>query len=204
MFVMRNIRRFNVYKKVEVYMKDVVFVTGNPEKAMNFSKHMGINIAHEHAELDEIQTTDHIELVEHKAKQAYAQLKRSVIVEDVFFTYEAWGSLPGPFVKFFVTEKDGLERMCRMLDGFTNRRAIASCVIAYFDGNNIQTFAGRVDGSITDHPRGTGGYGYDRIFVPDGSDGKTAAELTEAEYDQYYTTIKPFQKVREFLQNELQ
>ena len=180
-------------------MNDVVFVTGNPEKAANFAKNMGMQIAHEPVDLDEIQTVDHKELVEHKVRQAYAILKRPVIVEDVFFTYEAWGSLPGPFVKFFVKEENGVERMARMLDGFATRRAKASCMIGYFDGEKVSLFEGNLGGIIAQSPRGSGGYGFDRIFEPDGFDGKTAAELDEAGYDAYYTAIKPFAKLREFL-----
>ena len=180
-------------------MKDVVFVTGNPEKAANFARHIGIDIAHQPAELDEIQTLNAAELVGHKVRQAYEQLGRPVLVEDVTFVFEAWGELPGPFVKFFVVADDGVERMCRMLDGFDSRRAVAMCTFGYYDGHELRLFSGEIGGEIVDVPRGTGGYGFDKIFAPDGFDGKTAAELDEAGYDQYYTTIKPFTKVREFL-----
>lgn len=180
-------------------MNDVVFVTGNREKAERFSKHIGMNIAHEPAELDEIQTLNPAELVAHKARQAYAQLARPVLVEDVSFTYEAWGDLPGAFVKFFVTAEHSLEKMCRMLDGFSSRRAEGSCTYGYFDGHELKLFSGVVRGEVADHPRGEGGYGFDRIFIPDGSEGRTAAELSEAEYDEYYVTIKPFAAVSAFL-----
>ena len=180
-------------------MTDVVFVTGNANKAANFSRQMGMEIAHASAELDEIQTTDHQELVEHKVRQAYAQLGQPVLVEDVFFSFEAWGKLPGPFVKFFVDADDGVEKMCRMLDGFTNRRATASCMFGYYDGEKLEFFESSLPGEITDHPRGHGGYGFDRIFMPEGFDGKTAAEIGEVEYDRYYALVKPFGKVRTYL-----
>lgn len=182
-------------------MKDIVFVTGNPEKAANFAKHMGMEIAHQPAELDEIQTLDADELAGHKARQAYEQIGKPVLVEDVSFVYEALGELPGPFVKYFVIADDGVEKMCRVLDGFASRRAEARCVYAYFDGARLETFHGRIAGDVAAHPRGSGGYGFDRVFQPDGFDGRTAAELDEAEYDMYYTTIKPFAMVRDFLKN---
>lgn len=182
-------------------MKDAVFVTGNPEKAANFAKHMGMDVAHQSAELDEIQTLDADELVEHKARQAYGQIGRPVLVEDVSFVYEALGELPGPFVKFFVIADDGAEKMCRMLDGFTSRRAEARCIYAYFDGTILKTFHGKLAGYIAEHPRGNGGYGFDRVFCPDGFDDRTAAEISETEYDMYYQTIKPFADVRAFLKS---
>ena len=181
-------------------MENVIYITGNPEKAANFSRHIGIDIAHHAADLDEIQTTDHRELIEHKVRQAYQQLRRPVLVEDVFLTYEAWGTLPGPFVKFFVNAPNGVAAMAHMLDGFTNRRAFASCMFGYFDGEHLEVFEGRIDGEIATEPRGEGGYGFDRVFIPAGYGGRTAAELSQEEYDRYYTTIKPFALVRDFLQ----
>lgn len=178
----------------------LVFITGNPEKARNFARHMGMDIAHHEADLDEIQTTNHRELVEHKVRQAYDQLQCPVLVEDVFFTYEVLGNLPGPFIKFFFDAKSGTENLCRILDGFDNRRAFASCMYAYFDGAQLEIFEGRIDGTIADHPRGTGGYGFDQVLIPDGFGGRTSAELPQDEYDRYYTTLKPFTKMREFLQ----
>lgn len=41
---------------------------------------------------------------------------------------------------------------------------------------------GRVDGRLTAAPRGTGGFGYDPIFVPDG-DSRTTAEMPPADKD---------------------
>jgi XTP/dITP diphosphohydrolase len=40
---------------------------------------------------------------------------------------------------------------------------------------------GWVDGLIADAPRGTGGFGYDAVFVPDDGDGRTFAEMTATE-----------------------
>lgn len=178
-----------------------MFVTGNAEKATRFAMHIGMDIAHQPAELDEIQTLNPAELVGHKARQAYEQIGKPVLVEDVTFVYEAWGELPGAFVKFFVEADDGVEKMCRMLDGFENRRAEGRCTFGYFDGHDLKIFSGAIKGDIADHPRGDGGYGFDRIFEPDGFGGKTAAELTKTDYDKYYTTIKPFAKIRYFLDN---
>lgn len=185
-------------------MSNVVFVTGNPKKAANFSRFMGLEIDHHAADIDEIQTLNPRELVEHKARQAYTQLKTPVLVEDVTFTFRAWGDLPGPFVKFFVKNNsgDGVQAMCRMLDGFDDRGASACCTYGYFDGERMEFFEGNVEGEVANSPRGTNGYGFDRLFEPNLFENKTAAELTEEEYETYYTSLKPFSKVRAFLQKE--
>jgi non-canonical purine NTP pyrophosphatase (RdgB/HAM1 family) len=185
-------------------MKQVVYVTGNSEKAANFSRHIGLEVRHHPADLDEIQTLDTAELVEHKARQAYAQLHEPVLVEDVTLTFNAWGGLPGPFVKFFVKNglDEGLNKMCRMLDGFSDRNAEASCTFGYFDGSELRLFTGRLRGHIANEPRGNGGFGFDKIFIPEGGRELTAAELDESGYDVYYTTIKPFDAIRKFLLDE--
>lgn len=180
-------------------MDNVVFVTGNAHKAARFSQYMGEDIAHQPAEMDEIQTLDIREIVAHKARQAYQHIGKPVLVEDVSFSCDALGDLPGPFVKFFVDE--GVEKMCRMLDGFDNRRAVARCVFGYYDGIAMRYFEGSIGGSVAEAPRGENGYGFDRIFMPDGFDGRTAGELTEQEYGQYYQKIKPLNDVRKFLQS---
>lgn len=180
-------------------MIDVVFVTGNADKAYQFSRHVGRDIEHHAAETDEIQTLDPKQLTAHKATQAFRQLGRPVLVEDVTLDFAALGGLPGPFVKFFVDADGGVTTMCRMLDGFNDRSAIAGCTYAYFDGNDTRYFTGQLAGVIAPDPKGTGGYGFDRIFIPDGFDGRTAAELDAASYDRYYSTIKPFDALKEFL-----
>jgi XTP/dITP diphosphohydrolase len=60
------------------------------------------------------------------------------------------------------------------------------CVIALVDPRSGEEhiFEGRCTGTMAPAPRGTGGFGYDPIFVPDDrDDGRTMAELTQPEKD---------------------
>ncbi len=60
------------------------------------------------------------------------------------------------------------------------------CALAYVDpeSGEERVFCGYCSGVRADAPSGTGGFGYDPIFVPqDGVDGRTMAELGEAEKD---------------------
>jgi XTP/dITP diphosphohydrolase len=60
------------------------------------------------------------------------------------------------------------------------------CVIALVDPRSGEEhiFEGRCTGTMAPAPRGTGGFGYDPIFVPnDRDDGRTMAELTQPEKD---------------------
>ena len=69
-----------------------------------------------------------------------------------------------------------------MLDPFPDRAATAVCAIGYCDGGEIVTARGEVEGAIAPSPRGSGGFGWDVIFIPEGGD-RTFAEMAPAEKD---------------------
>lgn len=180
-------------------MTNVTFITGNQNKADYLAKMLGVDVDHYKVDLDEIQSINLEEIVEHKVRQAYAIAQKPVLVEDVSLGFDALGGLPGTFIKFFVDAQDGLEKLCRMCDGFTDRGAKAACVFGYFDGERLEFFRGGLHGAVADHPRGENGFGWDRIFCPDGFEGKTRAELTPSDDEKTYATIKPFAALRTFL-----
>jgi inosine triphosphate pyrophosphatase len=177
------------------------FITGNQNKADYLAKMLGIELSHQKLVLDEIQSISLEEIVTHKVKQAYELTGMPVLVEDVSLGFDAQHGLPGPFIKFFVEQDDGLELLCRNLDGLANRGAVAACVFGYYDGERLELLRGELHGTIADHPRGTNGFGWDAIFCPDGYGGKTRAELTPDEDEATYATIKPFKALRELLLN---
>jgi len=69
-----------------------------------------------------------------------------------------------------------------MLDPFEERKATATCVVAYYDGANLISGRGEVAGSIAADPRGAGGFGWDSVFVPEGGS-RTFAEMSGEEKD---------------------
>ena len=175
------------------------FITGNQNKADYLAKMLGIKLGHYKVDLDEVQSTSLEEIVTHKVKQAYDILREPVLVEDVALGFDALGGLPGPFIKFFVEADEGLEKLCRMLDSFDTRAAEAACVFGYYDGEQLELFRGSLRGEIAEHPRGENGFGWDKIFIPDGYGDKTRAELSPSDDAKTYATIKPFYELREFL-----
>lgn len=181
--------------------KRPVFITGNQNKADYLAQTLGIALEHHKLNLDEIQSPDPQVVIEHKVRQAYDILQAPVLVEDTSLSFDALGGLPGTFIKFFVDSEDGLEHLCRMLDGFEDRSASASAVYGYFDGETLAFFSGRLEGVIADHPRGTGGYGWDTIFEPKGYGGLTRAELSPEDDIESYNKIRDFDALRNFLQN---
>lgn len=177
--------------------EDIFFITSNQKKADYLAKYIGFPIEHIKLDLDEIQSLDLKEIVEHKVRQAYEMIKHPVIVEDVSLEFEALHGLPGPFIRFFV-DNVPFETICGMISGKT-RRATAKCVFGYYDGEHLELFEGSLGGDIAKTPAGKNGHGWDSIFIPDGYS-VTRAQLNEADDQKTYLLIKPLQKVREFLQ----
>lgn len=160
-------------------MNDIVFITGNQHKADYLAKWLGIPVAHQKLDLEEIQSLDLRTVVEDKARRAYDAIGGTVLVEDVSLSFDVFGQLPGTFVKWFIQEI-GTEGMCRMLDSQSTHAATAAICYCLFDGAIAHFFESSMRGSIADHPRGSNGFGWDEIFISDGMD-KTRAELDDDE-----------------------
>jgi non-canonical purine NTP pyrophosphatase (RdgB/HAM1 family) len=178
-------------------MKNVIFVTGNSDKARLFSEMVGLTIKNKKVELDEIQSLDLKKIVKRKALQAYSILNQPLIVEDTKLSFNALGKLPGPLIKFFIAEL-GDEGICRLLDGYNDRTAIAGAAIAYYDGINLKIFEKELHGTISDKPSGNMGFGWDSIFIPEGSK-IIRGDMDEKTYLDSYRQTKPFKEVADFL-----
>ncbi len=177
----------------------VTFVTGNPGKAKYFSELVGVKVAHHSADVDEIQSLDLKEMAIYKAKQAFEQIKTPVVIEDTGLTINALGKLPGPYIKWFELSL-GMDGICALAGHYEDRSAFTTNVHVYFDGETVKVFEGRLDGRISDKPRGTTGFGYNPVFIPEGC-AKTLAEMSEAEFSEQYLRLKPIKEVGEFLRS---
>ena len=81
---------------------------------------------------------------------------------------------------------DNTAKLLRELTGTNDRQAAFRTVVALsgWPGQPTRTFAGEVAGHIAPMPRGSGGFGYDPVFVPVEGDGRTFAEMSGAEKNQ--------------------
>lgn len=157
----------------------LTFITGNPAKAEQLKRHLDMPVRHLKVDLPEIQSLDLEEVVEHKAREAYAVAQSPVLVEDTALVFHALKRLPGPLVKWFLHEL-GNDGLCKLLHAYDDRTATARVVFGYFDGESLQTFVGEAAGSISMEPRGVKGFGWDPIFIPKGHM-KTWGEMTVEE-----------------------
>lgn len=156
------------------------FVTTRPEKVLE-ARRLGFTVEQRAIDLPEPQALHPSEIVEAKARAAHERLARPVVVEDSGLAVGAWGGFPGALVKW-LEKSAGLEALARMLDAFPDRSATALCAVAYFDGARLVTGIGECRGSIAAAPRGSGGFGWDTLFLPEGSS-RTFAEMTPEEKD---------------------
>jgi len=177
-------------------MKQVTFIIGNQAKANYLAKYLDCPVAHRKVDLDEIQSLDLRAVVEHKARQAYNLLGTPVLVEDVALEFEALGTLPGTFIKFFLQTMAEAD-ICKLVDG-KSRAAVARCVFGYCDGDRLELFEGSLAGSVAERPAGDHGFGWDRLFIPKGYH-ITRAEMDEADDQTTYLQIKPLHAVKQFL-----
>lgn len=176
-----------------------VFVSGNPSKVAALNHWLGSELEHIAIDVDELQELDAYKVVEHKAREAYRHVQIPVLIEDTSLVFTAFGRLPGTYIKWFLKELS-LEGGCRLLDGFTDKSAIAQVVYAYFDGTEVHYFSGEVEGSIPVQPRGSGGFGWDKIFVPTGTE-KTYAEMNNDELARYSVRKEAVDKLKVFIDN---
>jgi XTP/dITP diphosphohydrolase len=108
-----------------------------------------------------------------KATAASRQLPGLVVADDSGLEVDALGGAPGIYSARYsgqnATDKQNIDKLLAELARMdrAKRSARFRCVIALArDGKLLGTFEGVVEGMIVDSPRGTNGFGYDPIFVP--------------------------------------
>jgi len=122
-----------------------------------------------------------------KALAAVALTGLPAIADDTGLEVDALGGAPGVHAARYAgpraTYADNVAKLLRELAGVPPERRTARfrtvCFAAWPDGTEMSA-DGTLQGTITDAPRGTNGFGYDPVFVPRGET-RTYAELTDAE-----------------------
>ena len=158
-------------------------VTGNPHKFEEVAAFLAGTVELEHVPLDcpEYRDDEVGPIAIEKARFAYASLGRPLIVDDTGLFVTALNGFPGPYAAY-VLRTIGNEGLLRLVEGGADRSARFVTAVAYADTDGVRVFEGRLDGEITDGPRGAEGFGYDPIFAVGG---RTLAELPLAEKNRF-------------------
>jgi XTP/dITP diphosphohydrolase len=182
-----------------------LFVTTNEDKRREAQRILGVELvdaALSPQDVPEIQALDFAEVAVHKARAAREALgfpPYPVLVEDSGLIIGAWNGLPGALTKWFLLSV-GNEGILRMLSG-EDRSARAVCAVAVADsGGDEHVFRGEVTGEIAPEPTGGAGFGWDPIFVPQGS-GLTYAEMGENKHEDSHRA-RAFRQVRGWLEEQ--
>jgi len=172
----------------------LVLATANPDKATEIGEllraELGprVELLERPASLPDVEETG-------ETLEKNARLKAQAVVEatglaaladDTGLEVAALGGAPGVRSARYAGPagrySDNLAKLLAELGGAPDRRARFRTValVAFPDGSELVGI-GEVAGEIAATPRGTGGFGYDPVFVPDEGDGRSFAEMSPAE-----------------------
>jgi len=156
---------------------ELILATSNAHKASEFAELFDKNLinikpAPEKIEVDETGTS-FFENAFLKAKAYYDQNKAPVLADDSGITVAALPSELGIYSARFggdgLTDRDRALLLLKKLEEVeeSERSAFFTCVLCfYLNPNEIFYFEGRMNGTIAYSYRGTGGFGYDPVFIP--------------------------------------
>src|SRR5690606_33624487 len=115
-----------------------------------------------------------------KARLGHQASGLPCIADDSGLEVEALGGAPGVATAFYAgpqkNDKDNVAKLLRESEDVADRRARFRTVIALVDAHGEHVFEGEVRGTIATEARGSNGFGYDPVFLPEMSD-LTFAEL---------------------------
>jgi len=169
-------------------MKSFLLASGNPHKAEEFEAlcegKLKINASPASLEVEE-NGLSYSQNAFLKAKAYYEKYQSPSMADDSGLTIEELPGILGVESARFepkLTYPEKCDLLIEKLKGKSNRRAYFTCVLCFYESpQNIYFFEGQLQGEISIERSGSGGFGYDPIFVPlrDENDGKTLAELPD-------------------------
>jgi len=118
-------------------------------------------------------------------------------IEDAGLFIDALRGFPGPYSNY-VYRTIGCEGILRLMNGITNRNAEFRSIIALCFRGIIKVFRGVCKGKISNEVRGHFGFGFDPIFIPEGSQ-KTFGEMSTAEKNMHSHRAKAVKLMIEFI-----
>jgi XTP/dITP diphosphohydrolase len=137
-----------------------------------------------------------------KARYIFNATGMNVFADDTGLEIEALDGRPGVHSARFAgpgkNSSDNIDKVLSLLADERNRKARFRTVIALILYNEEYLFEGIINGSITLSRRGDKGFGYDPVFIPDGTN-RTFAEMELSEKNMISHRSIAFGKLKEFL-----
>ena len=122
---------------------------------------------------------------EQKVQHVFQHCGMPCFADDSGLEVNALNGEPGVrsarYAGYHGNSAENMRLLLQKLKGVEDRSARFKCVLAYIDEKaRLHRFEGTVNGSILQEQRGSGGFGYDPLFVPEGYE-KTFAEMPDRE-----------------------
>ncbi|MGH8988624.1 MAG: RdgB/HAM1 family non-canonical purine NTP pyrophosphatase [Acidimicrobiales bacterium] len=174
----------------------LVAATANPDKAAEIREILanvgGVDLLARPQNVPEVEETG--DTLEENARLKAVALAVATgvaaVADDTGLEVDALGGAPGVFAARYAGAgaryTDNVAKLLAELAALSDRggarraRFRTVALVRFPDGSELWR-EGAVAGTIADAPRGEGGFGYDPVFVPDESDGRTFAELASSE-----------------------
>jgi XTP/dITP diphosphohydrolase len=144
-----------------------------------------------------------------KAQAVYDHTKIPTLADDsgleVFFLNGRPGVVSARYAGEEATDDENNKKLLSQMMGVAPRRRRAQfrAVLTLVDGRTVETTEGICSGVLAESPRGTNGFGYDPIFLPDGFS-LTYAELTAAEKNTISHRAKALATMKHVLRRHLE
>ena len=184
------------------------FITSNQKKFTSLQKLLqpiGVDLQQLDYDFDEGRGLDIQTIAKSKLSQAKKAFpNKRLIVDDRGFFIPALKGFPGPFVKLLL-DSFSYPGIIKLMQGETDRRAIFSFTVAYFDGKEDRIFVTDEEGFIIDEPRGDNLHGWTELLYIYGHPsfpGRSLAELNDEEWQEYLAAIEAvdgFVMLRDYL-----
>lgn len=189
---------------------ELVFCTNNDHKISEVTQIMGSGFTF--LKLKDIHFLEEIPEPFHtleensitKAKTVFDRTGKNTFAEDTGLFIPSLGGEPGVFSARYAGDdgnsKRNMEKVLSKLENQTDRRAYFKTVVTLLIEGEIKQFNGICDGTIALQQSGNKGFGYDPIFIPDGSE-LTFADLSADEKHAVSHRRKAFDSFADYLKH---
>lgn len=193
-------------------MNTLVFATNNPNKIREVQQLLGDNyrfLSLEavgcREELPETSPTLEGNALQ-KARYLHEHFQHDCFSEDTGLEVEALNGAPGVITaRYAGPERDAQQNMQKLLKELSvhaNRKARFRTVIALILNGQEYLFEGIVEGEISTDLQGKDGFGYDPVFLPEGSK-RTFAQMSKEEKNAISHRARAIAKLQAFLEKQL-
>ena len=149
----------------------IVYITGNKFKlltAKNILEPIGIEVENKVVDCPEIQSNSIEEVAKYSSKYASDVLQCDTLKNDSGLVIPALKGFPSAYSKY-VEETITEDGIIKLMEGIEDRSAYFLEVLAYTHYNEEPVvFLSKTKGSIAKEKSGENGWGYDKIFIPEG------------------------------------